>query len=50
MEMLKRFVRDEKGLEVTEYSIILGVIVVGTLGLMIILGNWCHDIYQDVVQ
>ena len=49
MEMLKRFVRDEKGLEVTEYSIILGIIVVGTLGLMIILGNWVKDQYQAVV-
>ncbi len=49
MEMLKRFVRDEKGLEVTEYSVILGIIVVSTLGLMIILGNWVRDIYQAVV-
>ena len=39
MEMLKRFIRDEQGLETVEYAIILGLIVVGTISLVIAIGN-----------
>ncbi len=31
MEMLKRFVRDERGLETVEYAVILALIVVATI-------------------
>jgi len=40
MEMLKRFIKDERGLETVEYAIILGIIVAGTLTLIITLGTW----------
>jgi len=43
MEAVKRFVKDERGLETVEYAIILGLIVVGTIGLVIAIGNWVHD-------
>ncbi len=39
-KMLKRFVRDEQGLETVEYAIILGLIVVGTIGAIMTLGSW----------
>ncbi len=43
MEQVKRFIRDEQGLETVEYAIILGLIVAGTIGLVIAIGNWVHD-------
>ena len=36
MELVKRFIRDEQGLETVEYAIILGLIVVGTIALVIV--------------
>ncbi len=39
-KMLKRFVKDEQGLETVEYAIILGLIVVATIGAIITLGGW----------
>ena len=49
MELVKRFIRDEQGLETVEYAIILGLIVVATIGLVSILGTWVHDRFNDVV-
>ena len=37
---MKRFIGDEAGLEVVEYAIILGLIVVATLAAMVALGSW----------
>ncbi len=39
-KMLKRFVKDEQGLETVEYAIILGLVVVTTIGAIITLGGW----------
>ena len=39
MEMLKRFIRDEKGLETVEYAIILGLIVVLTITVIQTIGG-----------
>jgi Flp pilus assembly pilin Flp len=47
MEAVKRFVNDERGLETVEYAIILGLIVVGTIGLIAWLGGWVHDRFQQ---
>ena len=49
MEMLKRFINDERGLETVEYAIILGIIVVTTIGLITTLGTWVHDQFNAVV-
>lgn len=46
MEAVKRFVRDERGLETVEYAIILGLIVVGTIGFVIAIGTWVHDKFE----
>ncbi len=40
MERVKKFIRDEQGLEAVEYAVILGFIVVGSLGLICALGLW----------
>ncbi len=50
MEMLKRFIRDEQGLETVEYAIILGLIVVLTITLISQLGTWVRDRFQTVVD
>jgi pilus assembly protein Flp/PilA len=38
--VLRRFVKDERGLETVEYAIILGLIVAATIAAIITLGNW----------
>jgi Flp pilus assembly pilin Flp len=48
--MLKRFIRDEQGLETVEYAIILGLIVVATIGLVAALGGWVHDRFQAITD
>jgi pilus assembly protein Flp/PilA len=42
MEMLKRFIKDEKGLETVEYAIIAGLIVVGTIATIVSIGTWVN--------
>ncbi|MHC4657878.1 MAG: Flp family type IVb pilin [Planctomycetota bacterium] len=39
-ENVKRFLRDEKGLETVEYAIILGIIVLATIGFITTIGTW----------
>ena len=39
-EIVKRFVRDEKGLETVEYAIIAGLIVVGTILTIASIGTY----------
>jgi len=46
MELVKRFIRDEQGLETVEYAIILGLIVVGTIGLVVTIGQWVKTKFQ----
>ena len=40
MEMLKRFITDERGLETVEYAIIAGLIVVGVIATVVSIGSW----------
>jgi Flp pilus assembly pilin Flp len=49
MNMLKRFVKDERGLETVEYAIILGLIVAATIGLIVTLGGWVRNQFQNIV-
>jgi len=37
---MKSFWTDESGLETVEYAIILGLIVAGTIGLVVWIGGW----------
>jgi Flp pilus assembly pilin Flp len=40
VEIAKRFVKDERGLETVEYAIIAGLIVVGTIATIATIGLW----------
>jgi pilus assembly protein Flp/PilA len=40
--MIKRFLRDERGLETVEYAIISGLIVAGMLTTLISIGAWVN--------
>lgn len=46
--IVKRFVRDERGLETVEYAIILGIIVVATIGWIVALGNWVFTQFSEL--
>lgn len=48
MEAVKRFVKDERGLETVEYAIILGLIVAGTIGVIISIGGWVNTKFTAV--
>jgi pilus assembly protein Flp/PilA len=39
MDMLKRFIRDERGLETVEYAVIAALIVVGAIVTIGVIGN-----------
>ena len=49
MEKIRRFLKDEEGLETVEYAIILGLIVAATITLVTTLGGWVRDQFQTVV-
>jgi Flp pilus assembly pilin Flp len=49
MDILKVFWKDEQSLEVVEYAIILGIIVVASLGFIIFIGGWVQDQYEYTV-
>jgi pilus assembly protein Flp/PilA len=44
----EKFLKDERGLETVEYAIILGLIVAGTIGLVVAIGNWVHSAFGRV--
>ncbi len=46
MEQLKKFWSDEQGLETVEYAIIAGLIVVGTIGLIVSIGAWVQTKFE----
>ena len=48
MDILKRFIRDERGLETVEYAIILGIIVVATIGFIVSIGGWVRTRFQTL--
>lgn len=50
MSHIKRFMKDEQGLETVEYAIILGLIVAGTIALVVAIGNWVNQAFQDAAD
>jgi len=46
MKAVERFLKDESGLETVEYAIILGIIVVSTIGIIAAIGTWVHDHFK----
>ena len=45
---LRRFFEDERGLEVVEYAVIMGLVVVATLVALGTLGVWVSSQYEKV--
>ena len=45
---MRRFLKDERGLETVEYAIILGIIVVTTIGFITTIGTWVRDKFQGL--
>ncbi|MFO7965586.1 MAG: Flp family type IVb pilin [Desulfobacterales bacterium] len=43
MKKILNFIKDEQGLETVEYAIILGIIVVATIGFISTIGGWVRD-------
>ncbi|BBO74944.1 hypothetical protein DSCW_23610 [Desulfosarcina widdelii] len=48
MKRLIAFFKEEDGLETVEYGIILGLIVAGTIGLVVTIGNWVNTSFTNV--
>ena len=48
MKQLIAFLKDEDGLETVEYAIILGLIVAGTITLIVNLGLWVNRQFTPV--
>jgi Flp pilus assembly pilin Flp len=49
MGILKRFWKNEQGVEVVEYAIILGIIVVVSLSAIILIGSWVQGQFEYMV-
>jgi len=47
-KVVKRFVKDEEGLETVEYAIITGLIVAATITAIGILGTWVNTQFNTV--
>lgn len=50
MKTVKRFIRNERGLETVEYAIILALIVAGTITAIVALGAWVRDEFEGVMD
>ena len=48
LEILKRFIKDEQGLETVEYAIITGLIVAATITAIGILGGWVTEQFEAI--
>ena len=46
MRLIKRFLRDERGLETVEYAIMAGLIVSGLVAIVASIGNWVKSRFQ----
>ena len=47
-KLLKRFLKDEQGLETVEYAMIAGIIVVGTLITVVSIGTWVNGRFTSL--
>jgi len=45
---MKRFFKDEKGLETVEYAIILGIVVVATITSIVAIGTWVQGKFETL--
>jgi len=48
MKLIKRFLSEDEGLETVEYAIITGLIVVGTIGVVGLIGTWVFNTFTTL--
>ena len=48
MNLIKRFISEEKGLETVEYAIIVGLIVAGLVAIIAAIGAWVKTQFTDL--
>jgi len=47
-DMVKKFWKDERGLETVEYAIIAGLVVAGTIAAITAIGLWVRDQFNGL--
>ena len=45
---VRKFVKDEKGAAMIEYSVLIGVITATVIGLVISVGDWVNTHWSDL--
>lgn len=50
MEMIKKFIKDEEGLETVEWGVMLFLIITGLVVLVSTLGGRIADIFQSIID
>jgi len=48
MDLIHKFLSEEDGLETVEYAIITGIIVVGTIGVLGLIGTWVFNTFDTL--
>ena len=48
MNIIKRLIPDERGLETIEYAIMTSLIVVAVIGIIGAIGTWVHDEFNTL--
>jgi len=48
MNAVRRFLRDDRGLETIEYAIIAGLIVSGLVAIVVAIGTWVKGQFQSL--
>ena len=49
MQLIKRFLEDERGLETVEYAIMSGLVVAGLVGVIAAIGTWVKGRFEDLL-
>ena len=50
MEMIKKFIKDEEGLETVEWGVMLFLIVAGLVAIVTTLGTTIQGIFQSIID
>jgi len=48
MQVIKRFLADDRGLETVEYAIITGLIVTGLIAVVVAIGTWIKGNFDSL--
>ena len=48
MNLIKRFIKEDQGLETVEYAIIVGLIVAGLVAIIAAIGAWVKTQFTDL--